>query len=313
MKYTLSTTNLLRSISGRLRVNKIEIANFPFKIKLFFIFIVITSIGYILLSERENIFTIRGETENITIVFSADNLNQWDLSYATLLLDITEPDSLVELPLDSFFMPKEGTTARVVIKKKENKANQLIITLENDGKSVGEIETSDKIIQLPSYAEISIFINEPRVMPLDGYVRVGEDVGLGVESLLLSGEVSIVEKQFFRDERYIATEHKLDTGDRVELHNNTEIDSLAKAKGFIRITSSTPLSFTIHGEAKAVKVHRLGSNSYLITPSIWPRISNDPIIAAISSLLAIIFLLLEFSDLIGKLLLSTRKPNEEDN
>ena len=313
MKYAALPIKLFGLISGRLRIKKIEMANLSFFMKLLLLFIVVGSIGYILISDRENIFTVRGETENITIVFSNDNLNQWDLSNATLLLDITEPDDLLTLPIDSFFIPKVDTTARVLIRNQENKLGQLIITLESDGESVGEIETADKVIKLPNYSEVTIDVNQSRVLPIDGYIRVGEDVGLGVESLLLSGEVSIVEKQFFRDERYVATEHKLDTGDRVELHNSVDIDNLAKAKGFIRITSSNPLVFTFHGEAKAVKVHRLGSNSYHITPSIWPRITNDPIIAAFSSLLAIIFLLLEFADLIGRLFLSPRTPDEKDD
>ena len=313
MKYAKLSIKLFSLIGGRLRTKKIEMASLSFFMKLFLLFIVVGSIGYILISDRENTFTVRGETENITIVFSNDNLNQWDLSNATLLLDITAPDDLVSLSIDSFFMPKVDTTARVLIRNQESKPSQLIITLESDGESAGEIETADKVIQLPSYAEITIDVNQSRVLPLDGYIRVGEDVGLGVESLLLSGEVSIVEKQFFRDERYVATEHKLDTGDRVELHNSIETDSLAKAKGFIRMTPSNPLAFTIHGEAKAVKVHRLGSNSYHITPSIWPRITNDPIIAAFSSLLAVIFLLLEFADLIGKLLFSPRTTDEKDD
>lgn len=269
--------------------------------KLLFILSTLVFIGYVLGAPRENIFTVNGDTESITIEFSANNINQWNVSNASVLLDVTEPENLLELSSESYFIPQNLTTARIVIKPYGKEQYAFVISAETDNASVGQIETPNEVIDLPAYAEISVPITYSKILPFDGRVRIGEDVGIGVENILLNANVQIVEKQFFMDDRYIAATFSLDAGDRVSLFQNSSKQRLADTRGFLRMKQSDGFAFTIHGEADVLRVDRLGSDGYSISPSIWPRLTSDPIMASITTLLATLFLLVELTEAFTRL------------
>lgn len=277
--------------------------------KWLFILSILLFIGYVLLAQRENIFTVNGDTQSITMAFSANNINQWNVSYGKILLDVTEPENLLELPSESYFLPQNLTTARIVIKPYGKEQYAFVISAETDNASLGQIETPYEVIDLPAYAEITVPITSSQILPFDGKVRIGEDVGIGVENILLNANVQIVEKQFFREDRYIAAAFSLDAGDRVTLFQDSSKRQLADTRGFLRMKQSDAFAFTIHGEAEVLRVDRLGSNGYGISPSIWPRLTSDPIMAAISTLLATLFLLMEFTELFTKFI--SRKKDED--
>jgi hypothetical protein len=262
-----------------------------------FIFAFLVLYLYVLFMPRETIYTISGETEHMEIEFAQDIINEWDVSKGLLITNILIDDSIT-LPEDSYLFVDNLTNVQISINEKSKSTYTLVLSLNNKNGSIGVIEAPDNIIELSSYAEISLPINNSFILPFHGKVYLGNDVGRGVNNILLNGNVRIIEEQLLKDGRYIGGDFPLDIGDRVELFVDSQMSEISKVKGFMKITDNKYYEFIVHGEGDKVKVERLGSSGYEISPSFWYRITNDPIVAALSSVIAILFLLMEFSSLL---------------
>lgn len=267
---------------------------------------------FIIFHEKEKAFTIKGQTEAFTITLSDAPINQWDVSKAILVTDIlASNDEDVYLPLDSYYIPAPNTVARIHLLQESGKSRLLITLSDEHGASVGEIETAAGIETLPSYAELKLPLNNVIMLPFEGQVQIGEDIGNGVDKILLSGGVRIIEKQLFTENRYIAGDYEFDTGDRIQLFSDHEESILSKVKGFVRIVNSNSISFTLHGEGRVLKVYRLGSAGYEISSSVWSRLTKDPVVSAITTLIATLFLLMEFVYLLVQSALILGKEKNE--
>ena len=272
-----------------------------------FIFAFLILYAYVLFADRETIYTISGETEHMEVEFAQDIINEWNVSKGFLVTNILTNDS-IKLPDDSYLFVDNLSSVQISIIESDAFTRTLVLSLNNQNGPIGVIETPDKVIELSSYAEFSLPINNSFILPFYGRVYVGNDVGRGVNNILLSGNVRIIEEQLLNDGRYVAGDFPLDIGDRVELFTDSQMSEISKVKGFIKITDNKSYEFIVHGVGDIVKVERLGSSGYEISPSFWYRITNDPMVAAISSLIAILFLLMEFTAL---LLNNIKRSNNE--
>jgi len=208
------------SSSNAVNLSKIKNKTFQFRHLIIIVFLVVL-ITMILVVDRENIFTVTGKTEAFSISLSDSPINHWNISNSLLMKDILESNNEEVLPVDSYYFPSKGTSARIQIVRE--KKPYLLIVLTNDiGSSIGEIETTDGIKKLADYAELKIPTANPIMLPFDGKVRMGEDVGVGVDKILLSGSVRVVEKQLFDDANYVSGEFQFDAGDRIELFLDKE-------------------------------------------------------------------------------------------
>lgn len=269
----------------------------PRQLKVLVIISMMLIVSFLFFSGRENIFTISGQTESISLTFTSNQLNKWDISGASLLRDFNdfEPKHLTQQEV--YFSPAQGASA-IVSRKLNRSTEEIFIVISKDEGSVGEIETESGIEKLGSYIEISIPLVQARIFPFVGALSIGEDVAVGVDSILLSGTVKIIEQEFLSKGRYIAGEYNLDRGDRVELFMDDELLQASQVKGFMRFTKDNPIDITCHGVGEVVKVERLGSAGYAISPSVWARLAKDPFITAVTSLFATLLLLMEFTELI---------------
>ncbi|PKH33595.1 hypothetical protein [Shewanella sp. ALD9] len=269
----------------------------PRQLKVLVIISMMLIVSVLFFSGRENIFTISGQTESISLTFTSNQLNKWDISGASLLSDFNdfEPKHLTQQEV--YFSPAQGASA-IVSRKLNRSTEEIFIVISKYEGSVGEIETENGIEKLGSYIEISIPLVQARIFPFVGALSIGEDVAVGVDSILLSGTVKIIEQEFLSKGRYIAGEYNLDRGDRVELFMDDELQQASQVKGFMRLTKDNPIDITCHGVGEVVKVERLGSAGYAISPSVWARLAKDPFITAVTSLFATLLLLMEFTELI---------------
>lgn len=298
---TLKLSTAVRWIKNE----KLAVSNF------LFVFFVLLSFSYVLLSERENVYSIKGNTEALTVTFTQDSINQWNVGSALLLNGFSDNTQLDSLPEDSYFFPNAGSIARISMIEAPQHENQLFIVITSDNKSVGFIETPQGVVDLLDYVEIKLPIARATLLPFKGKTHIGEDVGQGVNRILLSGEVRVIEQQFFKEQRYVAGEYSIDSGDRLVLYKDEQLKEQVSMKGFIRISNNPAFDFTIHGVGKVLTVSRLGSAGYQITPSLWARLTKEPIIAALTTLFATLFLLMEFADLFFKLFISLK--NKQNN
>ncbi|MFC1520330.1 hypothetical protein ACFL6Z_11530 [Pseudomonadota bacterium] len=276
----------------------------PRKLKVVLILSMMLMMSVLFFSGRENIFTVSGQVESVTLTFASNQLNKWNISGASLLKGFNDFEPQRISQQEVYFSPAEGATA-MVSQTLSIEMSEIFIVVSRDEGSIGVIETEDGIENLGVYAEFRIPLEQARIFPFVGAISLGEDVAVGVESILLNGTIKIIEQEFIGKGRYVAGEYSLDRGDRVELFQDDKLQHTSQVKGFMRLSKGNPIDIISHGVGEVAKVERLGSAGYAISPSVWARLAKDPFIAAVTSLFAILLLLMEFTELVFNI--STRK------
>ncbi len=243
----------------------------------------------ILLGDRTNIYSVKGHSQTITINTTSAEINEWYFESGILVAEdlFLEPVSLSAEKTITF---ATDTKLRVTSINRDDHYKILISAKNPD--FVGTFKNGNNVTKLTGYIELLLTTSNDLVLPFEGKAYLGEDVGVGVESLLLEGEVSILESRFLSSGRYQGETYALDTGDRATI---VDLNKEYISKGFIRITDETAFYFSVVSEGDGVRVTRFGNEDLLLTPSIWSRVTKDPVVAAITSLFALMFLLLEFT------------------
>lgn len=245
---------------------------------------------------RDNVFSIHANTNVIALELQQSPLNQWDISSAKLITDPFEPGHYVLDEIDSYIIFNDGVKANIMTLD-----SALHVTLEHE-KSIGNIDSSSLKKTLGTYAELTIPVSDDRIFPFNATMVLGEHVSVGVNSILHDAQITIVEEKLFRHGRYLSGEHRLEMGDKVSFYSNRDSMIKPAGKGFFKASSDDPIVVVSHTPASIARVDRLGSTGYDIKPSVWSRLMHDPVIAAITTLIATIFLSLEFIVIVRKLL-----------
>jgi hypothetical protein len=256
--------------------------------------IFVLSIGLIailiLFGNRSSVYSIKGNTQTISLTTSTNQLNRWVIDTGAIftLVDI---DCAAELTEDNYLQLNNAQKVTITTEKTGDKTSYLIVA-RSDGNNVGQLVTPSKTCQLEDYLEISIDGAQSLTLPFEATTFIGEDVGTGVDKLLIDGSVDILEKQFFTAKRYIGETVELNMGDRIRL-SETGSKGDTYAKGFLRFLDTESIYFSVTSQSDSVLIERFGSSTLTISPSIWSRITNDPVVAAFGSLLTLLFLLVE--------------------
>lgn len=283
---------------------------------------VIVLIMLLVLWDRDKIFTFEIATEVVSITITDPVLSHWPIGSAKLQDDpFDENDSRV---LDAFSLLtiSPGTQVRI---QRHGLRTVRIRLHKDEGKSVGRITPpSGDAVELGDWALFGITPDQaPVVLPFRGQVQVGEDVSPGVDSVLLNGDISVIEAQAIGRTHYVAGSQRLETGDRVTPMHATGLlrQKLSKASmdGFLRIEPAQGFSdpadgllLVAHGEADYVQVDRLGSAGYEIRASRWARFLHDPLLAAIVAIMTLLILLIEFSSKCAGLLKPAQHARSSD-
>jgi hypothetical protein len=243
---------------------------------------------YILIGDRTNIYSVKGHTQALTIDTTSSDINEWHFESGTLIAEdlFLEP---VTLSSERYFTFAANAKLRVTSFNTVDQ-NRILITAKSTGQS-GTLVSGRNSTPLSGYLELLVTISSNLILPFEGKAFLGEDVGRDVDSLLLDGEVSILESRFMSSGRYQGITYTLDTGDRATI---VDLNNEYISKGFLRITDENAFYFSVVAEGDGVQVTRFGNEDLLLTPSIWSRVTKDPVVAAITSLCALLFLLLEF-------------------
>ncbi|MCF6317862.1 MAG: hypothetical protein L3J83_01065 [Proteobacteria bacterium] len=114
--------------------------------------------------------------------------------------------------------------------------------------------------------------------PIQGQWKIG-DVIHGQTSeenpILLNGQIRVYGNTFFSDGKFQAIEELLEAGDQMELKYNDARPSIGS--GFVSMNEDYGMQVQYHAEADYADMNRFGSAGYKISPTIWHRLSNDPI------------------------------------
>jgi len=242
-------------------------------------------------SNRNNVYSIKGTTQTITLSTSSNQLNNWFLETGSVFT-MSSVSCDLKLNENNILELRNGIQITITTENISKKPSYLLVA-RSDGKTIASINTDTETCDINDYLEVNIDADQVLTLPFEAITFIGEDVGAGVDKLLIDGSVNILEKEFFTEKRYIGETVKLNMGDRVRLADN-EASKSAFAKGFVRFVDSNNLYFSVTSQADSVLIERFGSSTLSITPSIWSRMTNDPVVVGIGSIFALAFLFMEF-------------------
>jgi len=309
--------------------------------KEWFLLLMLIVIMSLVLYPREKIFTIDVSTEVVSFSISDPKYSEWNIGGASIQKDFFEETGKKDvLPESSRLEPSKG----VDVQLHRHGTAPIYITLTCDAGSVGRIDTGDgEYIELGEWALISIMGDvKPEVFSFRGTLDIGDDVTVGIDSILLGGSISIVEEKLLTNGHYIAGQETLNPGDRVQLWKSHEpasnlIDrgscissktlNVAKKKreksdvdGFIRTEPANnysepvnALNLVAHGKADYAEVNRFGSAGYEIKVLPLTRFVNDPILGILLGAVTALLLLLELVSKIRSFNDSKNKGNDTND
>lgn len=291
----------------------------------------------LVLQNRIHIFTLDVITEIIAFTTTDPVLTAWDLGATSELLDLgAEDDPFAENATGRELEPHaqliihEGT--QVALQRHGTGVIRVQLTRDG-GNSTGRIQEFDTTSQLGTTSQLSdrvVLLVEPAgtpmLFPFRGKLTVGYDVAAGVDSVLQSGTVSVVERQLISDTHYTANTESLDAGDRVQLvvqlvEDWKRLEVLATVSGFVRAEPAASqaysepvnaLNLVAHGQADFVQVDRLGSTGYKIRATRWARFVHDPVLAAATAIVALFALLMEFGSKCSDFISAYRRKDDAD-
>lgn len=258
---------------------------------------------------REHIFTLDVSTEVAAFTITDPILAEWTLEEARLIDDPFASDEQgIALEPSSLLLLDPGTQVRV---QRHGMADLRILLQSEKAVSVGRIESeTGQQVSLSDWALLLVTVRQrPLVFPFRGTLTVGDDVAIGVDSILLSGSVRVVEEQLLGNTHYLAGIEELDAGDRVQMRHKDR--RVAIVEGFVRAepmdSYSEPidaLKLVAHGQADYVQVYRLGSAGYQVRAPRWARFLHDPLLAAVAAIVTLLAVVFELSstfvELVGR-------------
>lgn len=274
------------------------------------------------LGDRGRIYTLDIDTEVMSLVVGDTRYSEWSLAGARLYADPFD-DEAVQLGSDAVVLMNPGVSVEI----QRHGVGAVNVRLECDGGAVGRIEGDEGISgALGQWALLRFELEDkPLVLSFSGYLSVGEDVASQVDSMVLGGEVSIIEQKFASRGHYTAGGEAIDAGDRVQLwrtatdsatasllqHSactgsrrlilNEDAPELVASRmaGFVRAEPAAfseainAMQLVAHGAADYARVERLGSGGYEIRVPFFHRFLNDPILLAVVSVLGLVAVFIE--------------------
>ena len=272
--------------------------------------VMISLLAYVMFAERVNIYTVSAKTDILKVTIAENGINQWEIPQHAEIIDFFAAEQIPLEGSESYIHVAAGTVATMTI---DHNKERLVITLENnsEGGSVGEVESNFNYTPLGQYVDIIFTQPQQLIFPFRGSMILGDDVAAGVDAVLREGSIRIIEQELLGDVRYISGEFQLDEGDRVTLHNDFEYQQDVVLRGFVRYEPGEPMAVTAHGETTVARVERMGSTGYDAKTSMWKRFANDPVVIAMTSLYAVMFLILEMMVLLRSIFAVPRNEEQQ--
>lgn len=228
-------------------------------------------------------FSVSAQTEVLSFQTDKINVPNWFLSFNRLRIDGEDIDpGQMQLSI--------GHDARSTLRRLETGPLQLQIESMGSEKVTSLFSPADEpIIEVKRVLQALIAppAGEPLTLPLAGQAVIGETVFAQTAStspVLLDGEIEVFGLEFLGDNRFSANRAQLSPGDRLEIldHGNT-----ASGHGLIRIESDAPgMRVIFHADGDAASIVRFGTAGYELSPSLWSRISSDPLFRNILAIYA---------------------------
>jgi len=234
----------------------------------------------------EATFTVNAETEVLTVTTSGSTVPAWYLNAERLRIDQQDFEGFTgQLQL--------GTDTQLRLVRLGNESLRLEINALSTELPAAVFYDQDEQVLALVRDRAQLIVNLPPeaalVLPVSGQVVVGDTVFAQVSEtspVLLRGEARVLGLSVLNRDRFAAGTATLDPGDSFSV----EFDSQSSGgHGLIRLAQNQPgMQVTFHANGRRAHIIRYGSGGYELAPSVWARVSSDPLYQAMLALYAAI-------------------------
>jgi len=227
-------------------------------------------------------FSVQAQTGVVEIITN-ENQPNWALEAISISVDNNEAevlDGILTISKDTkirFQALADGSIYAVISPTKMANADSPIIIFDNSltGSTVIATELFEMHFPLSSLTGQYTF-------PIQGTLKLGDALHSQISTgnpILMTGSIQVFGDALFGDGRFKALNEELEAGDQISLSNRN--DEPVVGFGFIGLNQSHSMQLQYHAESDSVEVSRFGSDGYSVEPTIWDRLSFDPILKII--------------------------------
>lgn len=256
--------------------------------------VLLIALVILLVLPRERGFSISAETEIVDITVNDE------LGVAARL----PVARLASRPDETFPLAALEASAGASLRLMRKRDGDLVISVrwEDATQALAQLVTRDgDIVELAPGDSLRVSLNRPLpdgsmspdtvLLAWSGGIDLGAGVTRQVETTLLSGRVQVLERQPLSGERFALFETQLDPGDHV-LWRAADSSAAPAVGGFVHAGVSDALRVTAHAAADHLLVERFGAQGYVLRPSVWDRLANDPVINTLLVVMGLVLTLL---------------------
>jgi len=230
-------------------------------------------------------FSINAQTEVVEFETGRHNVPNWFITAERMRIDGADFGAFsgqIEIGRETRVRLVRLETGRLRLTL-EQTGQELVATLYDQAES--RLATARERLQ----AIVSLPQGEAVTLPIAGRAVIGDTIfsqSVETSPVLIAGHVQVFGRYVIGKNRFAAQQAPLDSGDRLEIdYSNTA----PGGHGLLRIQQDEPgLRVVFHADADAVRVIRFGTAGSELSPSLWARVSADPLYQSLLAIYAVL-------------------------
>ncbi len=243
----------------------------------------IVLVGSLMLKSSPTTYTVEAVSEVVEVEVDGQTVPRWVVSGARVRVDAAEQGVGEQFQVQ--ISPQSSLRFERI-----GLGPLLIVARGNDGGraatlfDLGEREfavASELALQLqPSQGQVVL-------LPFAGEAKIGDTLYSqthGASPILRSGRVRLLGQTLLRSGRFQAGGTSLEAGDRFEVKAK-DFENRG-GSGFIRMDDAPGFEVVYRAEGREGLVSRFGSPGYRLAPSLWARLTSDPLPQAVFAIWA---------------------------
>ena len=230
-------------------------------------------------------FSINAQTEIAEFETGQQNIPNWFVMTERIRIDGMDAD-----PFSGQL--KIGRETRVRLVRLHNGPLRLTVVQAGQGPAAilfDEAENRIATARERLQAIVAVPRGKATTLPITGRAVIGDTIfsqSVETSPVLLDGHVQVFGRYVIGRNRFAAQQAQLDSGDRLELDYSSAAPS---GNGLIRIQPDQPgVKVVFHADADAVRILRFGTAGYELSPSLWARVSADPLYQSLLAIYAVL-------------------------
>ena len=233
----------------------------------------------------EATFSVNAQTEVVEFDTSQHNVPNWFVTVDRIRIDGADAapfSGQIEI----------GRDTRVRLVRLQTGALRLVLERQGQDPVATLYDRADNRIAIAReqlQALVALPADQAITLPLAGRAIIGDTIfsqSVETSPVLLEGHVQVFGLYAIGQNRFAAQQAALAPGDRLEI-KYSKADS--GGHGMLRIEpEQAGIRVVVHADGRSARIIRFGTAGYELSPSLWARVSGDPLYQSLLAIYAVL-------------------------